>query len=128
MTDDRSAFTADDYVRATAKAVGVDPDDAVAYRHRTLQANAERADDRSAFTEARTAGKAIHQQQRLDRVQAREDHSPVGIRSTDVGPFVACSCGDSPTPKHWLETHWPGDSAEGMRLVDELVASANGAQ
>lgn len=52
------------------------------------------------------------------------EHQPVGIRSTDVGPFVRCSCGSNPTPKHWLDTHWPGDKAEGMRLVEDLVAAA----
>lgn len=53
------------------------------------------------------------------------EHRPVGIRSTDVGPFVQCSCGSNPTPQHWLETHWLGDKAEGMRLVEDLLAAAS---
>ena len=50
------------------------------------------------------------------------DHAPIGIRSTDVGPFVKCSCGKNPTPKYWLEDHWPGDEAEGKQLIEDLIA------
>jgi hypothetical protein len=54
------------------------------------------------------------------------DHHPVGIRSTDVGVFVRCSCGENPTPKLWIERHWPGDRAEGERLVRDLVRITKG--
>lgn len=50
------------------------------------------------------------------------DHLPIGIRSTDVGPFIRCSCGKNPSPHHWLAAHWPGDKAEGTRLADEMFA------
>lgn len=49
------------------------------------------------------------------------EHKPIGIRSTDVGPFIRCACGRNPTPKYWLETHWGDDNAEGKRLVEELL-------
>lgn len=49
-------------------------------------------------------------------------HLPLGIRSTDVGPFIKCSCGTNPSPHHWLDVHWPGDKAEGTRLAEEMFA------
>lgn len=52
------------------------------------------------------------------------EHRPLGIRSTDVGPFIRCSCGANPSPHHWLAAHWPGDKAEGQRLADEVYAEA----
>ena len=51
-----------------------------------------------------------------------EGHMPIGIRSTDVGPFIRCSCGSNPSPHYWLAAHWPGDKAEGERLADEMFA------
>lgn len=49
------------------------------------------------------------------------EHKPIGILSTDVGPFIRCSCGSNPSPHHWLAVHWPGDKDEGVRLFDEVL-------
>lgn len=57
-----------------------------------------------------------------EQISSTETHQPVGIRSTDMGLFVRCSCGKIPTPRYWLEDHWPGDEAEGMQLVKDLIA------
>lgn len=50
-----------------------------------------------------------------------QEHAPLRLMGTDAGTFVVCSCGSNPTPKHWLETHWTGDRAEGVRLVEALI-------
>jgi len=50
------------------------------------------------------------------------EHNPIGIRSTDVGPFIQCSCGSNPSPHHWLAAHWPGDKDEGIRLANDVLA------
>lgn len=51
-------------------------------------------------------------------------HQPAGIRPTDWGVFICCSCGKNPTPKIWLEDHWAGDEEEGKRLVEEFLTAA----
>jgi hypothetical protein len=50
-------------------------------------------------------------------------HEPIGVRPTDAGVFVRCACGQNPTPKYWIEDHWPGERAEGERLVRDLLAA-----
>jgi hypothetical protein len=56
------------------------------------------------------------------------EHRPTGIRSTDVGPFIRCSCGSNPTPHYWLKAHWPGGKSEGERLLRELASEIEGAK
>jgi hypothetical protein len=56
------------------------------------------------------------------------EHRPIGVRSTDIGPFIRCSCGSNPTPHYWLRAHWPGDKAEGERLLQELAREIGGAE
>lgn len=54
------------------------------------------------------------------------EHRPIGVRSTDVGAFIRCSCGSNPTPHYWLNAHWPGDKSEGERLLRELASAIGG--
>lgn len=56
------------------------------------------------------------------------EHRPIGVRSTDVGAFIRCSCGSNPTPHYWLKAHWPGDKSEGERLVRELASAIGGGE
>ena len=113
--------------------------------------------DREQFQEARTAGLKARHETRQERAIRREvarcpmaphhhlmetcdcgyqyeypapdkDHMPIGIRTTDVGPFIRCSCGKNPSPHHWLAAHWPGDKAGGKRLADEMLAREIGSK